>query len=110
MLATVQAEDFMHLLGKHCIFRNPQHPDISLQVQAVKLRPQAQSPHQTARRTPFVVELAAEGATDLADAVGQLELPATEHSDAIRLDLVWIGRVIPAGRDPALAYFQLPFN
>ncbi|OWY37191.1 hypothetical protein CEK28_18005 [Xenophilus sp. AP218F] len=110
MLAAIQAEDFMRLLGRHCIFRSPQQADIALQIQAVKLRPQAQSPHQAARRTPFVVELAAPGDTGMADAVGQLELPAADDGDPVRLDLVWIGRVIPAGRDPAQAYFQLPFN
>ncbi|BAK77460.1 hypothetical protein NH8B_2661 [Pseudogulbenkiania sp. NH8B] len=110
MLATLCADDFIGLVGQYCSFQSEHHPELTLQIQAVKLRPQAQTPSATSRRTPFVVELAASPNTTVVDAVGRLTLPGHGTVETRQLDLVWIGRVIPAGRDPSLAYFQLPFN
>lgn len=108
MLATICADDFMPLLGQCCYFHCAQHPVLELQIQAVRLRPRAQVP--TGKRVPFVVELASTQDMGLGDAVGRLALPAQAGLPAQVLHEVWLGRVIPAGRDPAFAYFQLPFN
>ncbi|TDR77889.1 hypothetical protein [Paludibacterium purpuratum] len=110
MLANIRAEDFVPLIGSTCHFKRQELGDIQLRILAVRPRPLAQMTDGKARRTPFVVELACEPAPGLTDSLGDLRLPEAPDTPARQLPQVWIGRVIPAGRDPALAYFQLPFN
>ncbi|UDM17747.1 hypothetical protein [Vogesella sp. XCS3] len=109
MLANIQAEDFMPLLGQPCLMCNEQFAaGITLHIQAIRLRPLAQLPGSA--RSPFVVELAMPEPAPMGDLQGQLRLPAAVGGPEITLDEVWVGRVAAAGRDPAWAYFQLPFN
>ncbi|GGY24788.1 hypothetical protein [Paludibacterium paludis] len=109
MLSTVCADEFTKRLGQTCLFECSQGTTLRLTIQAVELRPLARLPRKPAGRTPFVVALVSEEPTVLADAVGRLSFTAPDKPGPA-LEQVWIGRVIPAGRDPAFAYFQLPFN
>ena len=110
MLATVRAEDFVGLIGRTCNFSCNDQVDIPLRILAVKPRPQAPLNDLKPRSMPFVVELACEPSPGLTDSLGDLQLPPAADTPARQIKQVWIGRVIPAGRDPSLAYFQLPIN
>ncbi|MBV8047584.1 MAG: hypothetical protein JO171_10545 [Paludibacterium sp.] len=110
MLATIGAEDFIGLIGRTCDFDRLGLPAIHLRILDVKPRQQAQPSRNRTGPAPFIVELACEPTPGLTDSLGDLALPAAADNPARRLEHVWIGRVIPAGRDPHFAYFQLPLN
>lgn len=105
MLGSVCANDFV--LGEKCTFLTDQHIQLTLQIQAVKMRPLARNPYAPEdQRIPFVVELVTDGPCDIRNATGELTL--APHGKP--LQSVWISRVGAMGRDASLAYFQLPFN
>lgn len=111
MLASVHAEDFVRLIGRTCNFARPNQPDMHLRIIGVKPGQLAGPCGVSVQSLPFVVEMACEPEPGLTDTLGDLELPPCKAGlPRQRLEHIWIGRVTPGGRDPKLAYFQLPFG
>ena len=105
MLGSVCANDFLSILGEKCTCLTDQQIQLTLQIQAVKMRPLARNPYAPEdERIPFVVELVTDGPCDIRNATGQMT------ANGKQLQSVWISRVGAMGRDASLAYFQLPFN
>lgn len=103
MLQQVHSRHFQPLLGQTSSLTLPDGSRLSVRIEALEEIPQAKMPD--IERMPFSVELNSLETTAFVDGLCALEVP-----ELGRLDGVFVSRVPPMGRDPAVGYFYIAFN
>ena len=105
MLDVVRAEHFNALIGQVCRIESEDGADLTLTVERVHLRPEAQLPGTKDKREPFSVLLVAAGETGWVEGPCSLEIPGLG-----RLENVHMARTVPQSADLSKAYYQIMFN
>jgi hypothetical protein len=103
MLQQVQSHHFQPLLGQTSSMTLPDGSRLAIRFEHLEQTPRARMPN--AERVPFGVELNSLQSTEFVDGLCSLEVP-----EIGRLEGVFVSRVPPAGRDPAMGYFYIAFN
>ncbi|MGI4839512.1 MAG: hypothetical protein ACRYF9_18035 [Janthinobacterium lividum] len=103
MLETIQDRHFRSLLGRITTLRLPDGRQLPIHIDSLEQQLRAQLPNS--ERVPFGVGLNSLGPTDFIDGLCTLELP-----ELGAVQDIFVSRVPPMGRDPALGYFHIAFN
>lgn len=103
MLQQVHSRHFQPLLGQTSNLILPDGSCLPVRVETLEETPRAKLPNT--ERTPFSVEFNSLETTPFVDGLCTLEVP-----ELGRLEGVFVSRVPPMGRDPALGYFFIAFN
>ncbi|CAN1593687.1 hypothetical protein LOY35_01035 [Pseudomonas sp. B21-028] len=103
MLQAVHSHHFQPLLGQTSHLTLPDGSCLPVRIETLEHAPRAKMPHT--ERMPFSVEFNSLQATDFVDGLCALEVP-----ELGRLEGVFVSRIPPMGRDPAVGYFYIAFN
>ncbi|WP_025113432.1 hypothetical protein [Pseudomonas sp. H1h] len=103
MLQAVKSQHFQALEGRIGTLHLPDGSALQIHIGAFEEKPLAKMRYS--ERIPFSVELSSLEPTEFIDGLCALELP-----ELGRVDGIFVSRVPPLGRDPALAYFHITFN
>ncbi|MBK5377826.1 hypothetical protein JFT81_24710 [Pseudomonas sp. TH43] len=103
MLQTVQSQHFQALLGRIGTLHLPDGTALQFHIEHLEEKPLAKMRYS--ERMPFSVELSSLEPTEFVDGLCALELP-----ELGRMQDIFVSRVPPMGRDPALGYFHITFN
>ena len=103
MLQRVHSSHFQSLLGQTRTLTLPDGSSLPVRFEHLEEIPRAKMPN--AERIPFNVEFNSLESTAFVDGLCTLEVP-----ELGRLEGVFVSRVPPMGRDPALGYFYIAFN
>lgn len=103
MLQQVHSRHFQPLLGQTSRLTLPDGSCLPVRFESLEETPRAKMPN--AERMPFSVEFNSLESTEFVDGLCALEVP-----DLGRIEEVFVSRIPPMGRDPALGYFYIAFN
>ncbi len=106
MLDRLNAARFLPSEGRVCALHLPDGSSLPIMIDSVSEKPQYRNPYAPeGQRLPFSIAFTAQKPTHFEDGICALELV-----DGEKIEGIFVSRVAPLGRDPALAYFQLIFN
>ncbi|WP_420235190.1 DUF6916 family protein [Pseudomonas sp. ABY48] len=103
MLEQVHSRHFQPLLGQTASLTLPDGSYLPVRFEFLEEIPRAKMP--TTERMPFSVEFNSLESTAFVDGLCALEVP-----ELGRIEGVFVSRIPPMGRDPALGYFYIAFN
>ena len=103
MLQQVNSHHFQALLGQTHSLTLPDGSRLPVRIETLDETPRAKMPHS--ERMPFCVEFNSLQPTEFVDGLCSLEVP-----ELGTLEEVFVSRIPPMGRDPALGYFYIAFN
>ncbi|MFJ2479368.1 DUF6916 family protein [Pseudomonas sp. NPDC087598] len=103
MLQSVKSQHFQALLGRIGTLYLPDGGTLQIHIGELEEKPLAKMRYS--ERMPFCVELNTLAPTEFVDGLCALELP-----ELGRVEGIFVSRVPPMGRDPAMAYFHVTFN
>jgi hypothetical protein len=103
MLQQVHSHHFQPLLGQTSSLTLPDGSSLPVRIESLAQTPRSKLPNS--ERMPFSVEFNSLESTDFVDGLCALEVP-----ELGRLEGVFVSRIPPIGRDPALGYFYIAFN
>ncbi|WP_260961548.1 DUF6916 family protein [Pseudomonas citri] len=103
MLQQVHSHHFQPLLGQTHSLTLPDGSSLPVRIESLEETPRSKMPNT--QRMPFSVEFNSLESTDFVDGLCALEVP-----ELGRLEGVFVSRIPPMGRDPALGYFYIAFN
>ncbi|WP_210642300.1 MULTISPECIES: hypothetical protein [unclassified Pseudomonas] len=103
MLEQVHSRHFQPLLGQTSSLTLPDGSSLPVRIESLEETPRSKMPNT--ERIPFSVEFNSLESTDFVDGLCALQVP-----ELGRLEGVFVSRIPPMGRDPALGYFYIAFN
>jgi hypothetical protein len=103
MLQRVHSSHFQSLLGQTRTLTLPDGSSLPVRFEHLGETPRAKMPN--AERIPFNVEFNSLESTAFVDGLCALDVP-----ELGKIEGVFVSRVPPMGRDPALGYFYIAFN
>jgi hypothetical protein len=103
MLHQVHSHHFQPLLDQTSNLTLPDGSCLPVRIENLEETPRAKMPN--AERMPFSVELNSLEPTAFVDGLCALEVP-----ELGRLEGLFVSRIPPMGRDPAMGYFYIAFN
>jgi len=103
MLQHVHSRHFQPLLGQTRNLLLPDGSCLPIRIETLDEAPRTKMPDS--ERMPFSVEFNSLESTDFIDGLCALEVP-----ELGKLEGVFVSRIPPMGRDPAVGYFYIAFN